>query len=178
MKKIYLFVIFCFLSKMYSQEKFIFNKDGFTDYVVVEINQNSSELYSKTINWIKETYKDPDNVIKMTIVNDKIRIYAYTNELISYNVGKKKVNNDSYYTIEVSFKEGKYKFDPTELKISNPMGSSTGLLDGRSLYYDEKGKLPKGFEEIPTKFETFFNNLNESLKNYLEGNYKSKSSDW
>lgn len=43
--------------------------------IVIEIDSmNASELYNKALNWVQETYKNPDEVLKANIENEKIRI--------------------------------------------------------------------------------------------------------
>jgi hypothetical protein len=46
--------------------------------VVVEIDSlNAAEVYLKTLDWIKETYKNPDEVIKANFENEKIRLDGF-----------------------------------------------------------------------------------------------------
>jgi len=57
---------------------FEFGKEEFTDYVVVKVDSlNQEELFKKAINWIKDTYKNPDEVINTTIDNSKVRIEGF-----------------------------------------------------------------------------------------------------
>ena len=59
----------------FSQTEFKFENGLLnTSSVVRQVDSVDSEaLFNKTINWIKETYKNPDEVIKATINNQKIR---------------------------------------------------------------------------------------------------------
>lgn len=174
MKKLILLLLITTLS--YAQETFIFNKDGFTDYVVTNVAGTQSELFSKTNNWIKENYKSPDDVIKMTMENEKIRIQGYKQDFYCVPYGKQQICSNATYMIEISFKDGKYKFDPLELSLSNSAGSYPMDMTNTSKFYNKKGEIVKGSERTPKILEDFFNGLNESLKSYISGG--SKDDKW
>jgi len=62
---------------------FHWGKDEFTDYVVVKIDSLSQkQLFDGTVRWIKETYKNPDEVIKARIDSSMIRIEGYKENVI------------------------------------------------------------------------------------------------
>ena len=72
-------------------------------------------MYNKTLNWVKETYKNPDAVLKMKIENEKIRIDAIATGLL-------KIRGNSFnlsYVIEISFKDNKYRFEIISLLYEN-----------------------------------------------------------
>jgi len=157
---------------------FEFKNKKFTDYVVVSIDSLSQKkLYDRTLNWIKEKYKNPDKVIKMTIDNEKIRIEGYKEDLYCYHfkvLGSENVNcYNGTYTIEISFKDGKYKFDPSYLEYHIPPIqdiSSRDIslsLDDFSVYYDKNGILLKSYEYIPITIDDLFNTLNPELYDYI-----------
>lgn len=160
----------------YAQEtKFTFTKEGFTDYVVTEVPGTQNEIYSKAINWIKENYKNPEEVIKMTIENQKVRIQGYKENFYCVKYGKQDICTNAVYVIEISFKDGKYKFEPIEMKLSNSAGSYQMDLNNTSVYYNKKGELLKGSEKTPELLENLFNDLNGSLKDYING---VKKNEW
>ena len=169
MKKLLLMLLIT--ASMTAQQNFEYKKEGLTDYVVTEVKGTAPELYSKAINWIKENYKNPDEVIKMTIDNEKIRFEGFQSKLNCMG----SVCADGLYIIEVSFKEGKYKFDPISLNLKNSAGSFEVPLNDFSIYYDKKGDLKKSSKEGLDNTIQLFNRLNESLKNYI---YEDKKSDW
>lgn len=175
-KKITLTVSFILVvcSLTFGQDKFIYDQKGLNPkYVVVEIDSlEQNEIFTKTINWIKETYKNPDEVIKTTIDNEKIRIEGYDVNSFSYkSMGDFSV--DVLYTIEISFKNGRYKFQPIELKSKfQPSGCyqpgeyfKINLSDG-SEYYKNNGKL-KCSNNLPSSISNLLNSLNENLIIYL-----------
>lgn len=174
MKKLILFILITTLG--YAQEtKFTFKKEGLTDYVVTEVPGTQNEIYSKAINWIKENYKNPEEVIKMSIENEKVRFQGLKSNFNCMKAMGSTMCSDAIYTIEVSFKDGKYKFDAVELVITSGGKSFTPDLNDLSIYYKKNGELPKSSESVPASYENLFNDLNESLKQYVSG---TKKSDW
>jgi hypothetical protein len=169
----------------FAQEtKFSFTKDGFTDYVVNDVeNKTAAELYKKTLDWVSVTFKNPKEVIKAQIENEYIRIEGSKMGLISV-VSLIKMSYQSSYQIEISFKEGKYKFDVIEVKYYiEPNKYGTGgwhdwQIKDMSEYFNKKGEIKGTFKFIPESFSTTFNDLNTELKNYLLNSEAIKSKDW
>jgi hypothetical protein len=175
MKKLIVFILITTIG--YAQEKtFTFKKDGFTDYVVTEVSGTQSEIYSKAINWIKESYKSPDDVILMTMENEKIRFQGFKPNFNCLSYMGTQVCSNANYIIELSVKDGKYKLDPIEFKLSNSSGASYIIdMNDTSAYYNKKGELKKASEKAPKLLEDLFNGMNEELKQYVTG---TKKSDW
>lgn len=166
-------------------EYFTFGKEEFTDFVVVNVDSTTQQkLFDTTINWIKETYKNPDEVIKTTIDNSKIRLEGFQNGIVILTVlGMPSVYNGTY-TIEISFKEGRYKFDPINVNYYVPSsqyvagGYSDFTVGNVKGFYNEKGKFKKVFKYMPNILETLFNDLNINLYNYLlQNNTESVTND-
>ncbi|MGV3698286.1 hypothetical protein [Flavobacterium sp.] len=169
MKKLILLLMIC--SSSFAQDKFEWSANGVTDFVTADVTGNASQVYGKAINWIKENYANPNEVIKMQIENEKIRFQGLKK---NFNcIGS--VCADGLYTIEISIKDGKYKFDPIELQLSNSAGSFSFPMSELKAYYDKKGELRKGSKESLDNVVNMFNELNESLKGYING---VKKNDW
>jgi len=172
-------------SLTFGQDKFIYDQEGLSPkYVVVEMDSlKKNELFTKTINWIKETYRNPDEVILTTIDNEKVRFEGFKDNLICVNsLGMVSCYN-GLYTIEIEFKNNKYKFTPLSIEYRVPASQySTGgrvsinFNDG-TVYYNKKGKLRKVYITIPTSIETLFNELNSNLSNYLLIEKKANDKD-
>ena len=95
--------------------KFEYSEVGLNDFVVTNIDgKTKEEIYSKAINWVKETYKNPDLVLKMQIINEKLRIDAIATDLLKV----KGVSSNLNYFIEISFRDNKYKFEILSLLVS------------------------------------------------------------
>ena len=149
-------------------ETFEYGKKGINDYVVTLVEaKNTSEIYNKTINWIKETYKNPDKVLKMEIKDEKVRINGVASDLLFV----KKMSFALDYVIEIAFKDNRYKFDLISLSKTD---SGTDYKNIPNFKTDKK--LVKNFGESPQRIEAYLNELNQSLKNYIVG--KKKKDDW
>ena len=93
-------------------------KDGKVVYSEV-VNQNGvaiAEQYKRCLGWFNSFYKNPTNVIKENVVDQKIKGRAKFNlYLEDAKTGEKSRAGLMGYTIEVAFKEGKYKYDITRV---------------------------------------------------------------
>jgi hypothetical protein len=180
MRKIILGLAMFFTAFGFSQEtEFRFTKDGFSDYVVTDCKDKSAaELYKKTIDWISVTFNNPKEVLKAQIENDYLRFKSVEENLFCLNQA---MCSDMKYQIEVSFKDGKYKFDIIALDQDMPeIGwiHFTGLEDGK-FYFNENGEVKPKFKQIAIEIPKYFNSLNSSLKDYIINvNYYKNKNDW
>ena len=164
------------------EQKFVYDQKGLTpQYVVVDITgKTKDELFKNTINWIKENYVDPEKVIKTTIENEKIRFRAFKDNLICVNSLGTIVCNGAYYTIEIAFKDSKYKFTPIvleQISYATSYDGNISFTDG-SRCYNKKGKLKKYWESVPSTTEGLFNGLNSELSEYLLQTNTKTDDDW
>ena len=165
--------------------QFEFKDKLFTDFVVVKIDSlNKEKLFKRTLNWIKETYKNPNEVIKMTIENEKIRINGYKENLYCYDTFLGGSCYYGTYSIEISFKDGRYRFDPTYLEYRipadkyNPAGLNVPVeLTQFDYMYNNDGELRKLYKFMPAILEDTFNDLNLNLYKYILSQGKEKN-DW
>lgn len=196
MKLLPIFLLMPFFS--YCQDTtFTFTPNGFTDYVVTKIEGKSqNDLYKKAIDWVAVTYNNPNEVIKAKIENDYIRIEGSNSDMICIKSLGTVNCNLAKYQIEISFKEGKYKFDLIEIKsYASPSqytagGWSETFLptskffethpEAKNGYFNEDTGEPKKMfklyvENIPAEF----NRLNQSLKDFLlNDKIPSQQKDW
>jgi hypothetical protein len=180
MRKFTLVFVVLFTTLGFSQEtEFKFTKDGFTDYVVTDCKDKSAaELYKKTIDWISTNYNNPKEVLKAQIENDYLRFEAIEKNLFCL---KPTMCSDMKYQIEVSFKDGKYKFDLLALDQDMPdIGwvHFGGLEDGK-YYFIENGEAKSKFKIIADEIPKYFNSLNKSLNDFItNGVSTKKKNDW
>ena len=173
------------------ETEFTFTADkGMTDFIVTPAEgKTAPEIYKKAIDWIKVTFKNPDKVILSTIENEYVRFEGSSETLYSYNsMGQHYFNTK--YEIEISIKDGKYKFDLISMQIlsdSNSIGAAgwqdvklfTSVISKEDLekgYFKKDGTLRsvcKFANEVPT----YFNNLNKSLSESIVSTVK-KSDSW
>lgn len=188
MKK-YLLLMLLFVNGLTNAQgsEFKFTKESFTDYIVGIVDgKTATELYKKTLDWVAVTYKNPKEVIKAQIENDYIRIEgAKSNMLCIKSLGMLNCN-DVRYQIEISFKDGKYKFDIIKLEQYIPASQYTVtsgwfevVLTNTSVYFKDNGDIKNVFKLYPTAIETEFNSLNTSLNDFLKSDtIPSKKNDW
>jgi hypothetical protein len=182
MKKIIVALLFGFFG--FAQEtEFKFSKDGFTDFVVTEVTgKTQSELYKKSIDWVSVTYKNPKEVIKAQIENDYVRIEGIKESIMSGYLGMK---HPIMYEIEISLKEGRYKFDLLSIKYYVPANQySAGYWKNYEIkdvadHYKKTGEIKSKYKDDHENFPAYFNQLNKELFTFLSSeNIPSKKNDW
>lgn len=186
MRKIILLSFLTFTILSFGQEtEFKFAKEGFTDYIITTVpNKSQAELYKKTLEWIATTYKNPKEAIKAQKENESIRFEGVTKTLINVN-SNGKIARDAKYQIEVTFKDGKYKLDVTDISVYSPPGENgaggwaTTELKNLEAYYNKKGEIKTVYKYYPEMIPAFFNDLNKNLKDYiLNGQAGGQKSEW
>ena len=156
------------------QGSFEYGPQGLTPYVVMNVNSvTGQDLFNKTLNWVKTNWQNPDRVIKMTIPNEKIRIEGFQQGLLVV----KKITMGCGYTIEISFKDNKLKFDVVSI-LSAPDGIPTGYNYRELPNFKTDEKMLKHFGNSATTIETYFNNLVKSLSTYISGGGSTSKDDW
>lgn len=185
MKKLFLLIVICFGFLSYGQEtEFSFTKEAFTDFIVTQCEgKTQQELYKKALDWIAVTYKSPDDVIKSKIENEYIKFTGSKFGLVSVH-SIYRHSKETRYTIEISFKDNRYKFDLINLEAyDNPSQYSRGgwftlYFDNPEKYFKKNGQFInacKYHSEIPL----YFNELNTNLKKFiLSQTLPSKEDKW
>jgi hypothetical protein len=174
MKKM-LFLVFFVSGIIYAQEtEFTFTEDkGITDFIVTTIeNKSDAQIYNGVIDWIKINFKNTDKVMLTTIDNKFIRFQGSDFGLVKYFRHGSFFTFNTRYTIEISIKDGKYKFDLTDIeKYTNQYGWSETdcFISLNRNCYNNKGEFKikeyQNHKEIPK----YFNKLNISLKEKILG---------
>ena len=185
MKKTLLIFFQFYIFLAFAQEsEFTLSKDGLTDYIVTECKgKTQSEIYRKTLNWISVIYNTPSAVLKGNIENEYIRIEGSSKDMFALNFFGKDFCSATYQ-IEISFKDGKYKFDIIELKYFNEEAFPGPTwkefnLNNASIYYSKRGRISNVFKYLPDTLPQYLNNLNSSLKNFvMSDNIPSKREGW
>jgi hypothetical protein len=191
MRKILL--LFLFVTGLVNAQETQFtltSEKGMTDYIVINVEgKTAPEIYKKAMEWIKVTYKNPDKVILSTIENEYIRFEGVSSTLYALNIMGKKYY-DTKYQIEISTKDGKYKFDLISMENYYPSSQlSTGGWSPNGIFTDNMPKETldkllykkdgsfkgtyKYFAEVPE----YFNNLNNSLLESMTSTVK-RSDGW
>lgn len=193
MKKL-LFILLSISASVAAQEtEFTFNNErGMTDFVVANVEgKTAPEIYKKAIEWIKITYKNPDKVILSTIENEYIRFEGSSDSFYSINIPLMgKSYQQTKYQIEISIKDGRYKFDVigmenyvTPSQYSSGGWTENGMFNGNltkeyleKSIYKKDGTLRSTWKNI-NDVPIYFNELNKSLLDYVMVSQK-KNDGW
>ena len=166
-KKILLIALMFVTFSINAQTTFKFNLDGTSDFVVYSTDKKTAAfIYTKSINWINETYKNPDKVIKAKIENEMIRIDGYLSSAFSRTFASgNKADYDVAYTLEIEIQDGKFRMKFTHNEIT---------VDGKAVHFkfvdvlnntpDVNGNAWLGAKE---QYETNVNKLMESIFSYI-----------
>ena len=145
--------------------------------IVVEIEDSSaSELYNKALYWVQETYKNPDEVLKGNIPNDKIRINGYAESAWSITtLGMRSMMNMNY-TLEIEFREGRYRLIYTIGQFYVD-GAGRANYNYTSLF-NKKGEVRRMYSNSIPELEATMNSLSLSFYNYVSGKTAEKDDNW
>ena len=149
---------------------------GVEEIIVLVEGKTSSEIYTKSINWIKETYRNPEEVIKMTIENEKIRIEGYQNNAWYYKSLGIKQNYDMVYELQISIKDDRYKLEFIPMKFYTSVGLPAYDY---TTFFKANGDTRKTYAPAVESLNQSMNDISTSLYNYvLNGGSDSKEGDW
>ena len=189
MKKIITLTLLILTFNSFSQNDslFIYDINGLNqEYLVMTVDSTTQqEIFNNSVNWIKETYKNPDKVIKMSIENKKVRFEGSQQGLICIKALGMNTCYNALYTIEIEFKENRYKFTPLSLSYRVPPSQynagatvEVSFKDGSGCYKNNKS-IRKVFASIPPTVENLFNSLNKSLNEYVKKeSIESTDTEW
>lgn len=181
MKKTILLFALITSTVLFSQEKqkFEYAPNGITDYIVVNTDPalTKSELYKRAINWVKTTYKNPESVLKSEIQEESIRINGFQNDAVCNKALGMTTCFGLEYTLEISFKDGKYKFDFMDLIASTQAGRFP-LESYRKAIYKDDNSIKKSGALLKSSIEESLNGIAESFQNYVNGETQKKNDNW
>lgn len=174
--KILLLMAFVSASAMAQDTEFKFSKEGLTDFIVTNYDSPAKDSYKRALAWVKETNKNTD-AVKSVVENEKIIFQGIKDNFVCSKAGGTTVCSTGTYTIELTFKDGKYKMAVTEIVLKDVNGKiSRPNLDDFSEYYDKDGNVKKYLSDAPAAYEGLFNGLNKSLVTYMDK--KKKAENW
>lgn len=175
--KTLLLMVFITTSTFAQDTEFKFSKQGLTDFIVTTYDGSAKDTYNKALAWVKENSKK-GYVVTSSVENEKITIQGGKENFICSKAGGTTVCSLGTFTIEITFKEGKYKFDALGFseKPNNSTTTSVHNLDDFSEYYDKDGSLKKYKDDVPAAYESLFNDLNKSLIVFMDK--KKKAENW
>jgi len=188
MRKLILVSLILFCSMSYGQ-KLILTPNGLRDsintektYVVITIEgKTAKQLYDNAIKYINKAYKNPEDVIKGKTDGEYLKFITHEPQIFSFKFLGKIMPSSANFTTELSFKDGKVKYEILNLEIQDkteygiettPLIRTTGggffNKDGTSTTkFMAKAKI-----DVQNYFNTQISNLYDAL---IE---KSKNDSW
>lgn len=175
--KTLLLMAFISASTFAQDTEFKFSKDGLTDFIVTTYEGSAKDTYNRVVAWVKDNAKRNFTVIS-SVENEKLVIEGTKENFLCSKAGGTTVCTLATFTIEINFKDGKYKFSAVGLteKANNSANTTVHNLDDFSEYYNPDGSLKKYKDEVPKAYESLFNDLNKSLIAFMDK--KKKAENW
>ena len=139
--------------------------------IVIKLNNKSAkDISKKTKDWVKETYYDPDEVIKAEFKNEKIRISGPAEKAYSYKVLGKNYTGGIDYELIVEFKKNRYRLsfiiDKNDMHLI------------KTNFFKKDGEMTKYGKQAIPDIEKTMNDISLSLYNYLSSNKNNQDDDW
>lgn len=168
---------FISVSTFAQDTEFKFSKEGLTDFIVTNYEGSAKDTYNLTLAWVKENSKKGYKVVS-SVEGEKITIEGGKENFLCSKAGGTTVCTYATFTIDISFKDGKFKFEAVGLseKPNNATTVITHDLNDFSEYYNKDGSLKKYKDDVPAAYETLFNELNKSLVTFMDK--KKKADGW
>ena len=153
-------------------QKFELTKDGVKPIILVFDSLTAPTIYKKTLNWVQETYKNPSEVLKTNIENEKIRVDGIKKNVWFYKGMGMKIFYDVEYSFYVEFKDGKAKLSFT---FGNTWNEGKSSYVDYTKIYKENGDVYSMYKETKPGMELMMNELALSFFKYVK---EVKKSDW
>jgi hypothetical protein len=178
--KIFLLVLIALLINVFSYSQEIPNlkltPNGVEPIVVITDSLKAVDLYKNALNWVKNYYKNPDKVLMAKFENEKIRIDGYAINAWWYKTLGMKLAYNMDYTVEVSFKDGKYKFEYIIGQFYVDGGQK--FLSDYKAFYKNSGEIKNVYKEAVPSLELTMNTLSDSFYKYVTGKTNKKDDKW
>ena len=144
MKKVIIIVLFISYNS-FSQLKIDSISKTYYFKKIDTVNKTKEEIRSNTKVWFAKTFKNSNSVIRLNDVN---QIIGKGNFDINYTSAGYSLSSPIDFTITVSFKEGRYKFEMDNFSIKvGTITNSLELYNSTTTYEEFKKRL---FESLKT----------------------------
>lgn len=175
--KMILLMSFIVTSAFAQDTEFKFSKDGLTDFIVTTYDGSAKDTYKGVLAWVKENSKKGYKITS-SAEDEKMTIEGGKENFLCSKAGGTTVCTYGTFTIEITFKEGKYKLEAVGLSEKPNNGGAVVVhnLNDFSEYYDKDGSLKKYKDDVPAAYESLFNDLNKSLITFMDK--KKKAENW
>ena len=146
--------------------------------VITAEGKTAKQLYDNALKYVNKNYKNPSEVIKGQTDGEYLKFITHVENFLVVKNSGAKIQIDSDYTCELSFKDGKAKFEIIALDMYADNGGykvlfTGGAFDGYPIY-NKKGDLKR--PETKTEIENYFNSKIATISDFLLG--KSAEDKW
>jgi hypothetical protein len=134
--------------------------------VITAEGKTAKQLFDNAVKYVNVTYKNPNVVIKGKIENEYLSFVTHSEFYVEN--GFAKAPFDMNYLTELTFKDGKVKYEITELVMKNSAGYELTFTGGgiNFFLYNKSGDLKK--PKTKEYLESYFNGSIPRIKDYLE----------
>lgn len=148
--------------------------------VIETPDKTATELYHNALKYVNQNYKNPNEVIKGKTENEYLRFETYVPQFTKVNNNGAKLYVSMRYTTELRFREGRVRFEITNLSITADNGGlsvefSGSIWRGYPIYNQRSGKLR--LPETKTEIENYFNSKVSETTDFLLDK-KTEKDDW
>lgn len=160
---------------VFGQSKVEFTKGGITPIVTEVEGMTAEQLYNKTKEWVQNTFKNPNEVLKADVANDMIRINGYQQNFFWVRSIIKQYYNLSY-SLEFNFKDGKYRTTFTSDRISHD--NTANVVFSESDFFKKEGEVRKVYADAHKSYVESVEALLKSHNDYITGKSADSKKDW
>lgn len=150
------------------------NRSTLVQYVMEFPGMQAEDIYRKTRNWVVETYKNPDVVIKGEIQNEMIKGVGAGSNI---NVGSVVPDFASFtYQFRIDIKDEKARYTMDNMRLRGEAHD----FSAEQLVYKANGdeKTGKSASRIRSDIEMQANALISNLQSYIDSKPQSQLDDW
>ena len=161
--------------------KFTWTKEnGLTDFIVVPVeDKKASDMYTEALGWMIDRN---DITSKKTVQGESIIIEGQADDVFCSTMMGMRNCNPLLYSIQVSFKDGKYKFDVLSINWKDKASNNIFPLEiappFTTTYYNKKGEIKSVFKWIENDLPAFLDKLSNEYKSRLTTKQDPKKNDW
>lgn len=154
-------------------KKFNINSEDIESLIQSVGEMTKDSIYTKSKEWINQTFINSDAVIGSSIENQMIR---FTGVQPNYYRASR-YTFDLEFQIRIEFKENRYRLTVESLRNGNN-GVFADINRGVCYKSDGEPRSSKQCRDLLIGIENTLNNLNLSIYNYLIGETEYSEEDW
>jgi len=159
---------------VFAQETLKLSPEGIKPVVVELEGKSATDMYITAKQWVNTYFNNPKRALKAEIENDMIRVDGYCQDCFGIKAIAM-IMYDYSYTLEIYFKDGKYKYDVQITKLSD---DGAPLSYTYTAFYKNDGSLRKMYQKSVETMEASLNETFTSFQDYMSGKTQKAKSDW